>query len=34
MAKIPVVYYSSYGHTEQMAQAVSEGARSVAKTDK
>jgi NAD(P)H dehydrogenase (quinone) len=33
MAKILVVYYSSYGHIEQMAQAVAEGARSVAGTD-
>ncbi|PVE22778.1 NAD(P)H:quinone oxidoreductase [Microvirga sp. KLBC 81] len=30
MAKILVVYYSSYGHIEQMAQAVADGARSVA----
>lgn len=29
MAKILVVYYSSYGHVEQMARAVAEGARSV-----
>jgi NAD(P)H dehydrogenase (quinone) len=27
MAKILVLYYSSYGHIEQMAQAVAEGAR-------
>lgn len=27
MAKILVLYYSSYGHTEQMADAVAEGAR-------
>lgn len=27
--KVLVVYYSSYGHTHQMAQAVAEGARSV-----
>ncbi|MBQ0822596.1 NAD(P)H:quinone oxidoreductase [Microvirga sp. HBU67558] len=33
MAKILVVYYSSYGHIEQMAQAVAEGASSVAGTD-
>jgi NAD(P)H dehydrogenase (quinone) len=33
MARILVVYYSSYGHIEQMAQAVAEGARSVAGTD-
>ena len=32
MAKILVVYYSSYGHIEQMAHAVAEGARSVAET--
>jgi NAD(P)H dehydrogenase (quinone) len=30
MAKILVVYYSSYGHIEQMAQAVADGARSIA----
>ena len=30
MAKILVLYYSSYGHIETMAQAVAEGARSVA----
>jgi NAD(P)H dehydrogenase (quinone) len=29
MAKILVVYYSSYGHIETMAQAIAEGARSV-----
>lgn len=28
MAKILVLYYSAYGHVEQMAQAVAEGARS------
>lgn len=28
MAKILVLYYSSYGHIERMAQAVAEGARS------
>ena len=33
MARILVVYYSSYGHIEQMAQAVAEGARSVAGTE-
>jgi NAD(P)H dehydrogenase (quinone) len=33
MAKILVVYYSSYGHIEMMAQAVAEGVRSVAGTD-
>lgn len=27
MAKVLVVYYSSYGHTEQMAEAEAEGAR-------
>lgn len=31
MAKILVLYYSSYGHTEVMANAVAEGARTVAK---
>jgi NAD(P)H dehydrogenase (quinone) len=30
MAKILVLYYSSYGHIERMAEAVAEGARSVA----
>jgi NAD(P)H dehydrogenase (quinone) len=30
MAKILVVYYSSYGHIETMAGAIAEGARSVA----
>lgn len=29
MAKILVLYYSSYGHVEQMAYAVAEGARAV-----
>ena len=29
MAKVLVVYYSSYGHVEMMANAVAEGARSV-----
>jgi NAD(P)H dehydrogenase (quinone) len=33
MAKILVLYYSTYGHTEKMAEAVAEGARSVAGTD-
>ncbi len=28
MAKVLVLFYSSYGHTERMAQAVAEGARS------
>ena len=27
MAKVLVLYYSSYGHIEQMANAVAEGAR-------
>jgi NAD(P)H dehydrogenase (quinone) len=27
MAKVLVLYYSSYGHTEKMAEAVAEGAR-------
>ena len=27
MAKVLVLYYSSYGHIEQMAQAIAEGAR-------
>ena len=27
MSKVLVLYYSSYGHIEQMAQAVAEGAR-------
>jgi NAD(P)H dehydrogenase (quinone) len=30
MPKILVLYYSAYGHVEQMAHAVAEGARSVA----
>lgn len=30
MTKVLVLYYSSYGHIHQMAQAVAEGARSVA----
>jgi NAD(P)H dehydrogenase (quinone) len=29
MPKILILYYSAYGHIEQMAQAVAEGARSV-----
>jgi NAD(P)H dehydrogenase (quinone) len=33
MAKVLVVYYSSYGHLETMAHAIAEGARSVAGTD-
>jgi NAD(P)H dehydrogenase (quinone) len=28
MTKVLVLYYSSYGHLEQMADAVAEGARS------
>ena len=32
MPKILVVYYSTYGHIDTMAQAVAEGARSVAGT--
>lgn len=32
MAKVLVLYYSSYGHVERMAQAVAEGAASVAGT--
>ena len=27
MAKVLVLYYSTYGHIEQMAEAVAEGAR-------
>ncbi|EGY01685.1 flavoprotein WrbA [Nitrospirillum viridazoti Y2] len=33
MAKVLVLYYSSYGHVETMAKAVAEGARSVAGTE-
>ncbi|WP_029006983.1 NAD(P)H:quinone oxidoreductase [Azospirillum halopraeferens] len=33
MAKVLVLYYSSYGHTATMANAVAEGARSVAGTE-
>src|SRR5579875_3912526 len=33
MTKILVLYYSSYGHVETMAQAVAEGARAVAGTE-
>ena len=29
MAKVLVLYYSSYGHIETMAQAFAEGAREV-----
>jgi NAD(P)H dehydrogenase (quinone) len=32
MAKVLVLYYSSYGHIETMAQAVAEGARSAGAT--
>jgi len=32
MTKVLVLYYSSYGHIERMAEAVAEGARSVAGT--
>ena len=30
MTKVLVLYYSSYGHIEQMAYAVAEGAKEVA----
>src|SRR5882757_1933683 len=30
MSKILILYYSSYGHVEAMAEAIAEGARSVA----
>lgn len=33
MSKILVLYYSSYGHVEQLAQAVAEGSRGVAGTE-
>jgi NAD(P)H dehydrogenase (quinone) len=33
MAKVHVVFYSMYGHIHQMAEAVAEGARSVAGTE-
>ncbi len=33
MARVLVLYYSMYGHTETMAHAVAEGARSVAGVD-
>jgi len=33
MARILILYYSMYGHTEAMAKAVAEGARSVAGTE-
>ena len=32
MSKVLVLYYSSYGHIETMAQAVAEGARSTGAT--
>src|SRR6202012_4562287 len=32
MTKVLVLYYSSYGHIETMAQAVAEGARSAGAT--
>ena len=32
MAKVLVLYYSSYGHIETMANAVAEGARSAGAT--
>jgi NAD(P)H dehydrogenase (quinone) len=33
MAKVLVLYYSTYGHTERMAEAAAEGARSVPGTE-
>jgi NAD(P)H dehydrogenase (quinone) len=33
MSKILVLYYSAYGHIEQMAEAVAEGARAVPSTE-
>jgi NAD(P)H dehydrogenase (quinone) len=33
MTKVLVLFYSSYGHIERMAEAVAEGARSVASTE-
>lgn len=33
MAKVQVVFYSMYGHIHQMAEAIAEGARSVAGTE-
>src|SRR5271168_3335638 len=30
MTKVLVIYYSTYGHVERMAEAVAEGARSIA----
>ena len=32
MSKVLVLYYSTYGHIEQMAQAVAEGARATGAT--
>lgn len=32
MAKVLILYYSSYGHIEQMAHAIADGARSVGAT--
>lgn len=32
MSKVLVLYYSSYGHIEQMADAVADGARSAGAT--
>ncbi|MGE5649555.1 MAG: flavodoxin domain-containing protein, partial [Bacillota bacterium] len=32
MAKVLVLYYSTYGHIETMAQAVADGARSTGAT--
>ena len=33
MTRVLVLYYSSYGHVERMAEAVADGARSVAGTE-
>ena len=33
MARILVLYYSTYGHIERLAEAVAEGARSVPGTE-
>jgi NAD(P)H dehydrogenase (quinone) len=33
MTKVLVLYYSSYGHIEAMAQAIADGARSIAGTE-
>jgi NAD(P)H dehydrogenase (quinone) len=32
MAKVLVLYYSTYGHTEKLARAVADGARSAVQT--